>query len=178
MYAPGVYVVTITGTASKSENAAKKTRTATFQITLDDPCDPPVSLAKPSFENQEYTITDDSAEPYTHPEFTVSPSYCPIKYEYGWTMLANGDSAITQDSVDEKKFTFFYNTSLDPLSESQTVTVTVSTDSLYPTSTTQKVTKIQKFTLTFKNPCFDSDFVEIVAPALSKYDYIVFSQPA
>ena len=94
------------------------------------------------------------------------------------TRLNSGDSAITQDSSNEKKFTFFYNTSLDPLSESQTVTVTVSTDSLYPTSTTDKITKSQLFTLTFKNPCFDTDFVEIVAPTLSKYDYIVYSLPA
>ena len=106
MYAPGVYQVTITGTATKSENQAKKTKTATFEITLEDPCDPPVSLTKSSFDNQEYTITDINAEPYIHPEFTVSPSYCPIKYEYNWTMLTNNESAITHDSVNEKKFTF------------------------------------------------------------------------
>ena len=141
VYAPGVYIVTITGTASRSENAAKKTRTTTFEVTLEDPCDAPASLIKPAFENQEYTITDDSFAPYTHPEFTVSPAYCPIKYEYNWTKLSNDDSAITQDSANEKKFSFFYDQSLEPLSESQTVTVTVVTDSLYPTPTTEKLTE-------------------------------------
>ena len=118
VYAPGVYIVTITGTASKSENQTKKTRTNFFKITLVDPCDPPASLLRPDFDDQEYTITDDSADPYTHPEFVVSPLYCPTEYVYNWTMLQNNESAITQDSVNKKKFTFFYDQSLDPLSES------------------------------------------------------------
>jgi len=57
------------------------------------------------------------------------------------------------------------------------VTVTVITNSMYPTAATQKLSQQQDFTLTFKNPCFDTNFVEIVAPTLVKYDHIVFSQP-
>jgi len=118
VYAPGVYIVTITGTASNSQNSAKKTRTATFKITLVDPCDPPASLSKPAIVNQVYTITDDNADPYTHPEFVVSPLYCPVTYQYNVSLLSNNESAITQDSVDKKKFTFFYNQDLDPLTDS------------------------------------------------------------
>ena len=103
---------------------------------------------------------------YTHPDFTVSPSYCPIKYEYDLTMLTNDETAIIQDPIDPKTFSFLYYSSLDPLSQSQTVTVNVNTDSLYPTSTTTKLTKSQSFTLTFKNPCFNENFVKIEAPAL------------
>ena len=58
------------------------------------------------------------------------------------------------------------------------MTVTVTTDSLYPTVSTQKLSEQQDFTLTFKNPCFDTNFVQINAPTLLKYDHIVFSQPA
>ena len=113
-----------------------------------------------------------------HPAFTVSPSYCPTKYEYNWTMLTGDKTAITQGTVDKKQFSFFYNESLDPVSESQTVTVSVTTDSIYPSQSTQKLTENEEFTLTFKNPCFDTEYVEIVAPTLANYDYIVYSLPA
>ena len=93
-------------------------------------------------------------------------------------MLTGDKTAITQDSVNEKQFSFFYSESLDPVSESQTVTVTVTTDSVYPTQSTQKLTETEDFTLTFKNPCFDTEYVEIVAPTLANYNSIVYSLPA
>jgi hypothetical protein len=66
-----------------------------------------------------YTITDDSAEPYIHPDFTVSPDYCPIVYEYSVsTLVNNGESAITQDPTNDKKFSFFYNQDLVPIGDS------------------------------------------------------------
>ena len=51
----------------------------------------------------------------------------------------------------------------------------MTTDSVYPTLDTVKIEKTEVFTLSFLNPCFDTDFVEIVAPTLLNYDYIVFS---
>ena len=66
---------------------------------------------------------------------------------------------------------------MDPVGDSQTVTVTVTTNSFYPTVNTETRVKSKDFTLTFKNPCFDTDFVEIVAPTLLDYTYIVYDTP-
>ena len=51
------------------------------QLVLPDPCDPPISLTKVAFENQRYTLTD-TGQSYTHPDFSISPDYCPIDYTY------------------------------------------------------------------------------------------------
>ena len=48
-YPPGEYTVTITGTAEKSIDQV--TKTATFTLTLVDPCDPPDSLISADFTN-------------------------------------------------------------------------------------------------------------------------------
>ena len=79
-YPPGVYTVTITGTAIKSINEIKET--ATFTLNILDPCDPPTSLSKAEFSDQEYTLTDDDAVKYTHSSFTISPLYCKFRYDY------------------------------------------------------------------------------------------------
>lgn len=42
VYTPGVYVVTITGTADDSDGP--QTKDTTVEITLLDPCDPPTSV--------------------------------------------------------------------------------------------------------------------------------------
>ena len=93
VYAPGTYRVTITGTASRLTDQLIKT--ATFDLTLVDPCDPPTSLTKPAFDNYMYTIADNNANPYTYPVFVVSPDYCTITYNYATSTLTNGGSAIT-----------------------------------------------------------------------------------
>ena len=64
---------------------------------------------------------------------------------------------------------------MDPVEESQTVTVTVTTDSFYSTVSTAKLEETKSFTLTFENPCFDTNFVQIVAAELEDYEYIVFN---
>ena len=51
---PGDYVVTITGTAVTSSD----TKTATFTISMVDPCDPPIIITSPGLTDQQYTITD------------------------------------------------------------------------------------------------------------------------
>jgi len=63
--------------------------------------------------NQEYTITDNT-KTYTHPDWTISPSYCPISYDYNIadiTTLPNV-KAITRSA---KIFSISYATSLLPL---------------------------------------------------------------
>ena len=122
--APGNYVVTVTGKAVTSQ----QTDTATFVISLVDPCDPPVSITSQGLTNQVYTITDTNATPYTHPVFISDPVYCEIDNTYSETKLSAGDSAIsTLGSTTE----FFYDKDLAPLGQTQTVTVTATSNSIY-----------------------------------------------
>ena len=53
-----------------------------FTITIADPCDAPVSVVAATLTNQEYTITDDDAVPYTVPIYTADPAWCAIRYTY------------------------------------------------------------------------------------------------
>ena len=105
---PGNYEVTITGTAVTSG----QTDFATFVISMVDPCDPPVSITSPGLTNQVYTITDDNATPYKHPDFVSDPVYCPIDYTYLETKLEAGDSAISTLAGTTE---FFYDKDLEPL---------------------------------------------------------------
>ena len=107
VFVPGVFVVTVTGTADASDGPQSKD--ATIEFTLKDPCDPPVSVAISALTDQTYTLTTTGAT-YTHPEFSVAPSYCPLTYTYSETTLTDGngdiDSAIDRT---DKTFTFSYD---------------------------------------------------------------------
>ena len=101
-----------------------------------DPCDPPNSITSQGLVNPtQYTITDATALPYTHLSFISDPVYCLIDYTYEITEFENSnavqDSAITQDVDDPTKFSFFYDTDLSPLEETQTVTITATSNSIY-----------------------------------------------
>ena len=152
---PGDYVVTITGTAVTSSD----TKTATFTISMVDPCDPPVSITSPGLTDQVYTITDTNAADYTHPAFVSNPTYCPIDYSYSETKLIAGDSAITNVA---NPFSFLYSKDLAPLDQTQIVTVTATSNSIYGTTNT-KVVEDDTFDLTFLNPCLDTEFVTLTA---------------
>ena len=92
-YPPGEYTVTITGTADHSVDQV--TKTATFILTLVDPCDPPDSLISADFTNQEYTITNDSHPDYVHPEFEISPDFCTFEYSYSFSELLDATGQTT-----------------------------------------------------------------------------------
>ena len=87
VYPPGLYRVTITGTAIGSTNNLQET--ATFEFELKDVCDPPTSLSldPPGLQDQSYTVTDDSMPTYTHPNWTIEPSFCTFTYSYDETKL-------------------------------------------------------------------------------------------
>ena len=106
-YEPGEYEVTITGTPYKATDG--RSDSAKFTITLLDPCDPPVSIESPGLDDQLYLLTA-KQESYEHPDFIVTPSYCPIYYSYVIQSLAAGDSAITQPYTEgDTTFTIYYN---------------------------------------------------------------------
>ena len=134
-------------------------------MTLEDPCDPPNQIIKPVYVNQVYTITDADATPYVIPEFSVDPIFCPIDYSYDISYLVDSNnadiSAITQDTVNERKFSFFYDSDLVILDQSQKVTVTASSNSKYTATEALKKIVIASWDLTFLNPCIDTEFVTL-----------------
>ena len=78
--------------------AGDQSDTFSIDLVVPDPCDPPTSLTKVDFENQSYTLTD-TGRSYTHPDFSISPNYCPIDYSYEETTFKDSNeqdaSAIT-----------------------------------------------------------------------------------
>ena len=99
--------------------------TTTIEVTFTDPCDPPVSITAPVFENKMYTLTDPNAPSYDLSllQFIVNPAFC--KYNYIWTISelisVTLVSAITETN---NVFEFFYNYELE-LTQTQTVTLTL-----------------------------------------------------
>ena len=88
---PGAYVVTITGTSEDVDGNAIETQTATFTLTIRDPCYPPSSIASGGLTDQTYVLTTDG-DLYTHNEFTIVPAYCGLTYSYSVTKLSDGTS--------------------------------------------------------------------------------------
>ena len=59
-------------------------QTATINLKLTDPCDPPQMLTPPTLVNQIYTIGD-SNQSYTFENFVVTstpPDLCLVEYSY------------------------------------------------------------------------------------------------
>jgi hypothetical protein len=114
LIAPGTYTVTVEGEVDNSVPIQRLE--SSYTLSLLDPCDPPTSITAATLFNQVYTITDDDAT-YTHPIFTVDPSYCPLYYSYTIGDITNisGESAIT---LVDKTFFFDYSLDLEPLGES------------------------------------------------------------
>jgi hypothetical protein len=163
-FAPGVYVVTITGTANGSDGPLSKT--TTIEITLVDPCDPPTSVTSTSLTNQEYRLADMSGPTYTHGEFTVVPSFCPLTYTYSETKLVGGEDDTAISRVN-KIFTFSYDKDdapVNPVAQTQTVTVTATSDSLY-TATFPSKSDSASFDLTFVDPCSSSSTSSVTIAA-------------
>jgi hypothetical protein len=111
---PGDYIFTYdVSTDLNAPYDAALTKQFTFTVTLVDPCDPPTSLTAATLTNQEYTITD-TTKTYTHPEWTIVPSYCPFAYTYDIADITNvsGVKAISRTG---KIFSTYYAENLLPL---------------------------------------------------------------
>ena len=169
-YPPGPYTVTIRGTAINSNPS--NSRTTTFTFILVDPCSPPHSVTESPLTNKEYTITD-TQQTFRHPDWTISPNYCPLSYTYNIADITNvpGVKAISVDN--DKTFTIYYATNLLPLGQSETVTITATSKSIYNASPSTKKAS-SSFVLTFKNPCIDPVLVTLAenpqtSPSSDKY---------
>ena len=129
-----------------------------FTITIADPCDAPVSVVASTLTNQEYTITDDDAVPYTVPVYTADPAWCAIRYTYTITDVS-GDVVLTfnEDPL-TREFAFYYSADLDLCGTDNTqytVTVTGTSGNMIETSDSAD------FTLTLRNPCIDPAYIVI-----------------
>ena len=136
--------------------------------------------------NQEVTITQDDYPDYTHPIFSIDPSYCPLTYTYSVSDLSNGNSAITGTSItdtdlekDKQTFSFYYDADITPVypsAQTQTVQVTATSGSKYTTTPTT-TSADASFTLSFLNPCINTSYVTITAADLPSLSYII-AEPA
>ena len=98
---------------------------------------------------------------YTHPDFTVDPSFCPEPtYTYSETsFLDSTNSAATAITQSGKTSDFFWDTDNAPLGQTQTVTVTATSNSIYGAQNPS--TEMDMFDLNFLDPCIDANFVTI-----------------
>jgi hypothetical protein len=122
-----------------------------------------------------YTITDVEHPNYMMPGVAIDPAFCPFTETIVISPLKDGSSAIEEIS-DEGGVTGYehkiYYDNLKPLGpprEKQTVTVTVTSNSPYAND--KAVTETGDWELTFRNPCNNPDFVEIVPAEIDDIDY-------
>ena len=76
---PGTYTVTFTGLADAS--TAQRSLTTTALFTLKDVCNP-ATVTAVALTDQSYIVSKSPADTYTHPNYSVTPSYCGLSYEY------------------------------------------------------------------------------------------------
>lgn len=148
-----------------------------------DPCDPP-TLTKPTdLTDQSYTITDIAHPDYKTQAWTISPDYCEADFSFTKTNLADGDTAVDQKPADvitaagEITFAFLYSAKIDPAKndESQTVTVTGTSKSIY--GTFNAISDSVDFVVTFNNPCLDPAFVKINNADINPLIYTILTVP-
>ena len=108
---------------------------------------------------------------YTPPLPVVTPSYCPLVRTWSETKLTSGLSAVKEDPTDENTFLIHYELDLEPLGQTQVVTVSVQTSSRH--GATSFLSGSRSFQLTFMNPCIDPTFVYLEAPILADIEYTI-----
>ena len=116
--------------------------------------------------DQEYTITDANADPYTHASFVIEPDYCQLIYTYTTTDLFDADnqpaSVLTYDEPSQT-FSFYYDKDLAPVDQPKlVVTLTASSASMYGNENAAR-TAANDFDVVFLNPCIDTSFVQLTA---------------
>ena len=133
-------------------------RAAPFTVRIIDPCDEPFSVTASVLTNQEYTITDDDALPYTVPVYTADPAWCAITYTYTITDVSGDAVLIFNDDPLVREFSFYYDADLllcGLASTDYTVTVTGTAGNVVETSGSAS------FLLKLRNPCIDPAYITI-----------------
>ena len=110
----------------------------------------------------------------TVPEFTITPSYCTIAYSQSTTLLKDvGSTGVTYDGND-RDFTVFYDSNLDPAtgSETQTVTVSAAPTTIYSPMATGTISATVTVVVEYLNPCTTGK-ITISSTPLEKLEHIV-----
>lgn len=151
-------------TVPKEEN--QEEFCTTVDLELKDPCDPPAQLDRVAMANQVYQLNDKTEPSYVHPEFTITPAYCPIDYTYSITSLLDGDTAFFKEPENNDRTSVFkYTKDNAPLGQTQTVTVTATSTSKYNSTPSNPKTDAGTWDLTFTNPCDDASAITITSVA-------------
>jgi hypothetical protein len=161
VYEPGVYKVTIRGTAVKAAINLDNY----FWLVLVDPCDPPSRLHSPATPSYIYTLTDAEADDHTFTLFEIEPSFCELDYTYNVKTFitdsqGNQASAVTDNQ--DGTFSFFYDADdspLRPTPQNQNVTITGTTKSRYGAKNPYSLTNY--FLVYFADPCFNADLITL-----------------
>lgn len=133
---PGVYCVTISGCNPAS--LTEQCEDTEICVTLVDPCDPPELIQASNIEDQTYTLGVTN-QGYDAPEFTVDPEFCLVTYTTTMTKFTDTFGNINQSGVTDVSsnsdldFNFFWNRDESPLTNTQTITVTATSGSIYQT---------------------------------------------
>ena len=172
---PGQYQVAITGTPTEATDPAASAETAApYVYTLVDPCLDVTIVSTDLQANHDLTITE-AGRPYTSATlFDISLDYCVKDSTMTLPEIAGLSDVISYNS-ETQQFTLSQITdSLALLDGQLEKTFTITMD--YAAKTvdgTDVATETKTFTLTLKNPCVDTDYVNIVAPDLATLAYTI-----
>lgn len=156
---------------------------------LTDPCLTP-TITTPTITGPfEYTITDDEktiAYDSGSDLFTVSPSYCPVDFVFESTLDFDASTGLTFDETDQDFTLPNWSADLNALNDdgtpkTYTNKVTYKVYSKYlDAGATVTGTDDVSFDIEVKNPCIDTNFVNIVGPSplyADDLDYIIYDDP-
>ena len=172
-YRPGTYTMTIKGQVNEAAEVTSNddprlitSKTTTFTFTLQDPCDPPdsLTLTTPTMVASDYYITDGPATA-TAPVFTIGPDFCPFDVVPVIGDVSNGVSVDPITPNGDGSFTIDYSADLSIVDATQSVTITATSKSEYPYNTDSALTATDGFTITYRNPCLNEDYVTWTQPA-------------
>ena len=159
---PGNYIVTLTGTATRSKD--QRTRETTFALQVQDPCDPPAEFyaAGTGFVTQDYVLAQDAiTREVTAADFVVKPVYCPISVPelQDLTKFADGSSAV---STSGNSASVFWDQSQYPLGRTQTAKFVATAGSIYGEAT-DSLSATTDIVYTFSDPCGNPTYTTLTA---------------
>lgn len=173
---PGTY--TFEYKVSTGGTDAALNPTFTFDVVLQDPCDPP-TVATSTLVDQAYTISDVSQTYTLNPLITVTPSYCGLVVTA--TIEAPLGEKLSFASADQTfSLPQFYDSlhlAGHPTTTERSYEITVTYETFSPWKSAPTSTGSNTFDWLIKNPCVDPNYVQILPTNITDQNYIVFDEP-
>lgn len=118
--------------------------------------------------DQSYTLAQ-TALTYTVPAFTVDPTFCPFDYSTSATPFTGTSTAITHTNAAPATappaFSVFWDTDLTPIDNTQTITVTATSTTVFNPTPANPTVVTDDHVLSFVNPCTDETLTTITTKA-------------